>query len=102
MTVESSTTTECSKRLDTDQVPVVIVDDVAAGTTAEDAIAGSLLEEREISAGYRPGSAVDSLDDLTGGVAIADLEPNQIAVVNQWGLPSSAAVGELSEQLCPR
>ena len=98
----TTTTTECSNTHDTTPVPVVvIVDDIAAGTTAVDAIAGGALEEKEIDWGYRPVSAVDSLDDLIGGVAIADLEPNQIAVVNQWGLTPELAVGDPSRESCP-
>lgn len=99
----STTTTECSNTLDTAQVPVlVIVDDIRAGTTAEDAIANGSLAEEEIDRGYRPATAIDSLDDMAGGVAITDLAPNQIVGVNQWGLPPDVAVGEQRQQLCPR
>ncbi|MGQ0830220.1 MAG: SAF domain-containing protein [Microthrixaceae bacterium] len=99
----STTSTECASTLDTTKVPVlVIADDITAGTTAEDAIARGSLVEKEIAAGYRPATAVDSLDDMTGGVAIADLAPNQIVVVNQWGLPADVAVGKPPQSLCPR
>lgn len=102
--VDSTTsTTECSDTLDTTQVPVLVVaNDIGAGTTAEDAIASGSLVEREIDLGYRPPTAVDSLDDMAGGVAIADLAPNQIVVVNQWGLPTDVAVGDQQGPPCPR
>lgn len=102
-TIITTTTTECSDTLDTTKVPVlVIADDITAGTTAEAAIASGSLVEKEIDLGYRPPTAVDSLDDMAGGVAIADLAPNQIVVVNQWGLPPEIAVGDQPEPPCPR
>lgn len=101
---ESTTiTTECLNTLDSSQVPVLVIErDITAGTTAEDAIASGSLAEKEIALGYRPPTAVDSLDDMAGGVAIADLAADQIVVVNQWGLPQGRAVGDQPQPPCPR
>lgn len=97
------TTTECSDTPDPTRVPVLtIANAITAGTTAEDAIASGSLVENEIALGFRPPTAVESLDDMAGGVAIADLAPNQVVVVNQWGLPLDVAVGDQPQPPCPR
>jgi hypothetical protein len=102
---ESSTTssTECSDELDTTKVPVVVVqDDIAVGTTAEEAIQAGWLVEKEIDWGYRPTDAIESLDDMAGGVAASDLAPGQLAIVAQWGLPTDMTVEASPQQICPR
>lgn len=80
---ESSTTTdpECAR------VPVVVVAlDIPAGTTGAEAAAKGMLREDEISASYRPVTAVTSLDQVAEGVAITDVAANQIVTLEHFGL----------------
>ena len=89
----TTSTTVCSTTPDTTQVPVVvIVQDVAEGTTAEDAIESGALVEETIDWGFRPLRAFESFESLAGGVAIADLPANQAAVPQQWGLPTDVTL----------
>ncbi len=92
-TIGEPSTTSCSSSADETRVPVVVAaEDSAAGTTAAEAIASGALAEQTIQWGFRPPTAVESLDDLAGGVAIADLLANQVVLVTHWGLPPDMTV----------
>lgn len=99
----ASPTTDCSQTVDTTQVPLVmIVDAVAAGTTAEEAALSGSLRVEEVDWGLRPATAFEAIEDMTGGVAVQDLAPSQAATTTQWGLPDNVTVPVAPEVLCPR
>jgi hypothetical protein len=99
----ATTSTDCYPTIDTTQVPiVVIVEDIAEGTSAESAIAAGALVEDEADWGLRPHTSFESLEDMAGGVAVADLPANQAALVSQWGLPTDMTVATTPRPHCPR
>lgn len=51
-----------------------------------------MLREDEISAAYRPPTAITSLDQVTDAVAVADLEANQVATFENFGLPTDTTL----------
>jgi len=92
----SSTTTdgECAR------VPVVVVAmDIPAGTTGAEAASNGMLREDEISAFYRPATAVASLDDVAEGVAIADLAANQVVTLEHFGLQTDTTLPPAGPEL---
>ena len=85
----SSTTTES----ECPRVAVVVVaQDIPAGTKGAEAAANGWLREDEISAFYRPATAVTSLDQVAEGVAIGDLEANQVVTYEQFGLQTDTTL----------
>lgn len=51
-----------------------------------------MLREDEISASYRPATAVTSLDQVAEGAAIGDLEANQVVTYQQFGLKTETTL----------
>ena len=85
----SSTTTE----QECPRVPIVVVaQDIPAGTTGAEAAANGMLREDEISAFYRPATAVTSLDQVADGVAFGDLAANQVVTYEHFGLQTDTTL----------
>lgn len=99
----ATSSTECTRTPpDTTPVPVVVIqEDIQAGTTAEDAIEDGSLIETTIGWGYRPSTAAASFDQLHGGIAVAELPANQVATLNQWGLPTEVTLPGSPQPDCP-
>jgi hypothetical protein len=60
--------------------------DIPAGTTGAEAASKGMLREDEISAFYRPATAVTSIDQVAEGVAIAAFAANQLVTFEHFGL----------------
>ena len=83
----ASTEPECPR------VPVVVVAmEIPAGTTGAEAASNGMLREDEISAFYRPSTAVTSLDQVAEGVAIAEVAANQILTLQHFGLQTDTTL----------
>lgn len=95
--------TDCTRTPpDTTPVPVVVIQEpISAGTTAEDAISGGALIETSIGWGLRPSTAAASFDQLASGTAVDDLAANQVATLNQWGLPTDVTLPGSPQADCP-
>lgn len=66
--------------------------DVAKGFTGELAIAQDYVRVSEIPQEYRPGSAINSLEEIKGKVALTDLSAGQVLVTGQFVDPAVAQV----------
>lgn len=83
----STTTTQCPR------VPVVVAAmDIPAGTTGAEAASNGMLREDEISAHYRPATAVTSLDQVADGVAVDDFAANQVVTLGHFGLSTDTTL----------
>lgn len=90
----SSTTTE----QECPRVPIVVVaQDIPAGTTGAEAASNGMLREDEISAFYRPVTAVTSLDQIADGVAVGDLAANQVVTYEHFGLQTGTTLPPAGE-----
>lgn len=70
------------------RVPVfVLADDVAAGTTASSVRTTNRIVEREIESSFKPASAITSLAQIEGRVAVANLAANQVLVTGMFEDP---------------
>lgn len=102
-TSPSGVTTECSDRPDQTPVPVVVIDQpILAGTTGAEAAEAGALVETTIAWGFRPATAVVSLDDIASAAAVQDLTPGQMATINQFGLPPDNTVPVSPVVMCNR
>lgn len=66
--------------------------DIPAGTTGADAAANGMLREDEISARYRPATAVTSLDQVSEAVVMADLAENELVSFEHFGLSTETTL----------
>lgn len=99
----TSPSTECSKTPDATPVAVVAVEaHISAGTTGADAARAGALVETTIAWGLRPANAVTSLDQVATATAAADMTAGQVAVIEQFGLPSDDTVPVSPVVLCQR
>ncbi len=70
------------------RVPVfVLVDDVAAGTTASSVQATNRIVQREIESSFKPLSAVTDLSQIAGRVAVSNIAANQVLVTGMFEDP---------------
>lgn len=75
-----------------------IVQDIPKGTFGDDAVAQGLIEEDEIPREFRPASAINSLAEIEGLVAVIDLPANQ-PVLNNHFVPQAESLSSFSSLL---
>ena len=66
--------------------------DIPAGTTGAEAVSKGMVRLDEISALYRPATALTSLDVVAEGVAIAGLAANELVTFEHFGLQTNTTL----------
>lgn len=72
-----------------------IVEDIPKGTFGNDAFDQGLIKADQIAKEFRPASAIESPEQISGLVAISDLAANQVVVGNQF-VDQAAALSTFS------
>jgi pilus assembly protein CpaB len=63
----------------------VAADRITAGTSAEAAVAGGLIEQRPIPEASLPEGAIGSLNQIEGSVAVVDILPGEVIIAERFG-----------------
>jgi pilus assembly protein CpaB len=71
----------------------VATERIAAGTSAEAAVAGGQIEPRAIPQASLPANAVGALTQIEGTVAIVDILPGEVIVADRFGESTAAPRG---------
>jgi pilus assembly protein CpaB len=71
----------------------VATEQIAAGTTAEAAVAAGLIEPRSVPQASLPANAVASLTQIEGTVATVDILPGEVIVADRFGETTAAPRG---------
>jgi pilus assembly protein CpaB len=71
----------------------VATERIAAGTSAEVAVAGGLIEPRAIPQASLPANAIGSLTQIEGTVATVDILPGEVIVAERFGDSTAAPSG---------
>lgn len=71
----------------------VAADLVPAGTSAEAAVAGGLIEQRDIPSAAVPPGAITSLAQIEGTVAASDIQPGEVILEARFGEVTQTARG---------